>query len=58
MGEAADIPIEPNLQIALADATIQIPGIVVALVPGAGGYEACLYINHPQVRIGIDEHRR
>ena len=58
MGEAAGVPIEPDIQTALADATLQIPGVVAALVPGAGGYDAlaCLYVNHhPQVRTAIGD---
>mmetsp|Transcript_22355 Transcript_22355/g.33027 ORF Transcript_22355/g.33027 Transcript_22355/m.33027 type:complete len:474 (-) Transcript_22355:32-1453(-) len=45
MGEAAGVPIEPAPQTALADATQEIPGVVAAIVPGAGGYDAlaCVY---------------
>jgi phosphomevalonate kinase len=51
MGEAANIPIEPDQQTSLCDTTCQIPGVVTALVPGAGGYDAiaCLYIDRPGV---------
>jgi phosphomevalonate kinase len=57
MGEAAGVPIEPDKQTALADATMEIPGVIAALVPGAGGYDAlaCLYIDDDQVRLNIGE---
>lgn len=57
MGEAAGVPIEPDEQTALADATLGLPGVVTALVPGAGGYDAlaCLYINSDEVRQRIGE---
>jgi phosphomevalonate kinase len=55
MGEAAQVPIEPDAQTALADATMELPGVVAAVVPGAGGYDAmaCLYIDSQQVRDSI-----
>ena len=55
MGEAAGVPIEPEEQTLLANATQNIPGVVAALVPGAGGYDAlaCLYINDETVRENI-----
>ncbi|KAL3939372.1 MAG: hypothetical protein SGBAC_005894 [Bacillariaceae sp.] len=51
MGEAAGVPIEPDEQTDLCDATMKVPGVVTALVPGAGGYDAvaCVYINRPNV---------
>ncbi len=57
MGEAADVPIEPPPQQELCDATSKLPGVVTALVPGAGGYDAvaCLYINRPDVVKSIGE---
>jgi len=57
MGEAADVPIEPPPQQELCDATSKLPGVVTALVPGAGGYDAvaCLYINRPEVVRSIGE---
>lgn len=57
MGEAADVPIEPPPQQELCDATSKLPGVVTALVPGAGGYDAvaCLYINRPEVVNSIGE---
>ena len=53
MGEAAGVPIEPDEQTRLADATMEhVPGVVAALVPGAGGNDAlaCVHINDDQVR--------
>lgn len=57
MGDAAGVPIEPDAQTALADATLQLPGVVTALVPGAGGYDAvaCVYINDETVRQNIGQ---
>ena len=57
MGEAADVPIEPPPQQELCDATSKLPGVVTALVPGAGGYDAvaCLYINRSEVVKSIGE---
>uniref|UniRef100_A0A6U6ERV9 Uncharacterized protein n=1 Tax=Odontella aurita TaxID=265563 RepID=A0A6U6ERV9_9STRA len=46
MGEAAGgagddiVPVEPDSQTRLADATMALPGVVAAGVPGAGGYDA------------------
>ncbi len=40
MGDAAGVPIEPAVQTALADATVALPGVLAAGVPGAGGYDA------------------
>jgi len=47
MGEAAGVPIEPEAQTALADATQELEDVIAAVVPGAGGYDAlaCLYVN-------------
>jgi phosphomevalonate kinase len=55
MGEAAQVPIEPDALTALADATMELPGVVAAMVPGAGGYDAmaCLYIDSHRVRDSI-----
>lgn len=57
MGEAAQVPIEPDAQTALADATMELPGVVAAVVPGAGGYDAiaCLHVDSDQVRDSIAE---
>lgn len=55
MGDLAGVPIEPEEQTALVDATLKIPGVIAALVPGAGGYDAiaCLYVNHSKVRHAV-----
>lgn len=55
MGKLAGIPVEPDEQTALADATKALPGVVAALVPGAGGYDALavVYINTAKVQSAI-----
>ena len=40
MSAASEVPIEPQEQTALLDATMAIPGVVLAGVPGAGGFDA------------------
>jgi phosphomevalonate kinase len=57
MGDAASVPIEPDQQSSLADATLALPGVVACLVPGAGGYDAvaCVYINNDAVRQRISK---
>ncbi|PON62949.1 Phosphomevalonate kinase, ERG [Trema orientale] len=40
MGEAAGVPIEPNSQTQLLDATMNMEGVLLAGVPGAGGFDA------------------
>ncbi|KAA8525824.1 hypothetical protein F0562_007679 [Nyssa sinensis] len=40
MGEAAGIPIEPESQTLLLDATMDVEGVLLAGVPGAGGFDA------------------
>jgi phosphomevalonate kinase len=57
MGDAASVPIEPDQQSSLADATLALPGVVACLVPGAGGYDAvaCVYINDDAVRQSISK---
>ena len=44
MGDEAGVPIEPNQQSALCDATMQLPGVLAAGVPGAGGFDAIFAI--------------
>jgi len=46
MGNLACVPVEPDSQTALANATMDIPGVIAAGVPGAGGEDALfvLYI--------------
>jgi len=52
MGELSSVPVEPEEQTQLADATMELPGVVASLVPGAGGYDALVvvYVNTPDVR--------
>ncbi|KAJ0392435.1 hypothetical protein P43SY_006501 [Pythium insidiosum] len=40
MGERANVPIEPPSQTDLINATLEVPGVLIAGVPGAGGYDA------------------
>ncbi|XP_024997030.1 phosphomevalonate kinase, peroxisomal [Cynara cardunculus var. scolymus] len=40
MGQAAGIPIEPESQTRLLDTTMNMPGVLLAGVPGAGGFDA------------------
>jgi len=40
MGELTGAPIEPPEQTRLLDAMMQIPGVIAAGVPGAGGFDA------------------
>jgi len=49
MGESAGVPVEPNEQTYVADATMALPGVVAAGVPGAGGHDALfvLYVKGP-----------
>jgi phosphomevalonate kinase len=57
MGDrVGNLPIEPDEQTRLCDATMALPGVVAAVVPGAGGYDAvaCLYIDRPGVLGGIE----
>ncbi|CEG81497.1 hypothetical protein RMATCC62417_15694 [Rhizopus microsporus] len=44
MGDASDVPIEPKEQTRLLDTCMQVPGVVMAGVPGAGGYDAIFCI--------------
>lgn len=54
MGKAAGVPVEPDEQSALADATMKLPGVVAAGVPGAGGYDALfvIYVKGPATNDG------
>lgn len=47
MGSLSDVPIEPKEQTRLLDACMDIEGVVMAGVPGAGGYDAifCIVIS-------------
>ncbi|XP_028754681.1 phosphomevalonate kinase, peroxisomal isoform X3 [Neltuma alba] len=40
VGEAAGVPIEPESQTRLLDATMNLEGVLLAGVPGAGGFDA------------------
>ncbi|KAJ2753410.1 phosphomevalonate kinase [Coemansia pectinata] len=40
LGEYAQVPIEPLKQTRLLDACMEVPGVCMAAVPGAGGYDA------------------
>jgi phosphomevalonate kinase len=40
MGDSAGVGIEPEAQTLLCDATAELPGVVAAGVPGAGGVDA------------------
>ena len=57
MGEAAGVPIEPDPQTELANATSNVEGVLSCVVPGAGGYDAlaCLYSGGEETknRIGM-----
>jgi phosphomevalonate kinase len=57
MGDQAKVPIEPEDQTALCDATARLPGVITCLVPGAGGYDAvaCLCIDRPLVLKAIGD---
>ncbi|XLR24436.1 phosphomevalonate kinase, peroxisomal-like [Arachis ipaensis] len=44
MGEAAGVPIEPELQTKLLDATLNLEGVLLAGVPGAGGFDAVFVV--------------
>ncbi|KAJ2821062.1 phosphomevalonate kinase [Coemansia sp. 'formosensis'] len=40
LGEYAQVPIEPPKQTRLLDACMEVPGVCMTAVPGAGGYDA------------------
>lgn len=44
MSEKSNVPIEPQEQSKLLDACMNVPGIIMAGVPGAGGYDAIFCI--------------
>lgn len=60
MGNAAGVPVEPDGQTALADATMKLPGVVAAGVPGAGGYDALfvIYVKGPPTNEGMSDQVR
>eukprot|EP00262_Sarcandra_glabra_P007982 TRINITY_DN21150_c0_g1_i1.p1 TRINITY_DN21150_c0_g1~~TRINITY_DN21150_c0_g1_i1.p1 ORF type:complete len:514 (+),score=106.52 TRINITY_DN21150_c0_g1_i1:156-1697(+) len=45
MGKAAGVPIEPETQTQLLDATMNMEGILLAGVPGAGGFDAIFAVS-------------
>ena len=49
MGKSAGVPVEPDEQTAIADATMAVRGVVAAGVPGAGGYDDLfvIYVKGP-----------
>ncbi|CAI5747359.1 unnamed protein product [Peronospora destructor] len=56
MGAAAGVPIEPPQQTAILDATLAIPGVLLAGVPGAGGYDAiCVVVIHESVLQTVED---
>ena len=57
MGKAAGVPIEPDAQTKLANATMKLPGVIAAGVPGAGGYDALfvLYVKGEETANGISD---
>lgn len=57
MGKAANVPIEPDNQTKLANATMKLPGVIAAGVPGAGGYDALfvLYVKGEETADGISD---
>jgi phosphomevalonate kinase len=44
MGSESSVPIEPDTQTSLLDACLQVKGVLIAGVPGAGGYDAIFCI--------------
>lgn len=60
MGTAAGVPVEPDSQTVLADATMKLPGVVAAGVPGAGGYDALfvIYVKGPPTNGGKSDQVR
>jgi phosphomevalonate kinase len=57
MGNAAGVPIEPDVQTKLANATMKLPGVIAAGVPGAGGYDALfvLYVKGEETSDGFSD---
>ncbi|KAK7353340.1 hypothetical protein VNO80_18785 [Phaseolus coccineus] len=45
MGEAAGVPIEPESQTQLLDGTLNLEGVLLAGVPGAGGFDAVFAVS-------------
>ncbi|CAI5711711.1 unnamed protein product [Hyaloperonospora brassicae] len=56
MGISAGVAIEPPEQTAILDATLAIPGVLLAGVPGAGGYDAiCVLVLHESVLQAVED---
>jgi hypothetical protein len=57
LGDRAGVELEPAEQGRVADLAQALPGVVAAVVPGAGGRDAvaCLHVNVPRVRRRIVE---
>ncbi|KAG3201948.1 hypothetical protein PC128_g3540 [Phytophthora cactorum] len=56
MGTSAGVPIEPPEQTAILDATLAIPGVLLAGVPGAGGYDAiCVVVIHEHALRAVED---
>uniref|UniRef100_A0A7N0U066 phosphomevalonate kinase n=1 Tax=Kalanchoe fedtschenkoi TaxID=63787 RepID=A0A7N0U066_KALFE len=53
LGEAAGIPIEPESQTRLLDATMNMEGVLFAGVPGAGGFDAVFAVTLGDSTISI-----
>jgi phosphomevalonate kinase len=60
MGVSAGVPVEPDVQSAIADETMKLPGIVAAGVPGAGGFDALfvIYVKGPSTFDGRSDRVR
>ncbi|CAG8565348.1 9509_t:CDS:2 [Ambispora gerdemannii] len=55
MSTQSDVPIEPPMQTRLLDACMEVPGVLMAGVPGAGGFDAIFCITISQAAIdGIE----
>ncbi|KAG7401582.1 phosphomevalonate kinase [Phytophthora boehmeriae] len=56
MGASAGVPIEPPEQTKILEATLAIPGVLTAGVPGAGGYDAiCVIVLHESVLQAVED---
>ncbi|KAJ2825448.1 phosphomevalonate kinase [Coemansia erecta] len=56
LGENAGVPIEPPKQTRLLDACMAVPGVCMAAVPGAGGYDAIFCVVLSQASGDAVEH--
>ena len=52
-----EVPVEPDEQTALANATMKLPGVVAAGVPVAGGYDSLcvIYVKGPETEGGMSD---